>query len=725
MAQHKINSNRLFNAIRMFILFCLIKQLDPIHAQWTSMSSQTTGNVRGVIGTSSDHVFAIDTYAGLLHFNGDTWRKFDSAPRATAVWCSPDQEVYVIGYYDIQTGINAYRWNGSDWLPVGGDYSLEGSFFDLWGTPSGHLWTVGCRYENHTMTFPQVASFDGNEWTSVVLGLTEGIMVSVWGFTPDDIYAVGYHQIDDAFTPAMFHFDGSQWKQTDFDVPSGQFFSVWGTSGGNVYVAGESENAPLLYHYDGQSWTRIETDLTFELRDVWGTSETNIYVTGKGGGVARFNGTQWLEMSSQSLKDINSCWQSSSGVLHAVGYGVLLIWDGAAWERQTMQNCQYLVAVHGTPGQDVFTAGYGDGSLLRWAGDEWIDTAVDQGSIGIRLSIWGSSGSDMFSCGQGLSRWDGTTWTEMVTPLESGTQFQAVWGSSSEDVFAVTHYLDSRMIHFDGTSWTVMDIGSDQYNFRGICGSSASDVYAYGYDTLIHFDGNSWSPVDTGPSNWVTSYDLYCIDSDDVYGVGSPGYVVHYDGSEWSKIQVADRDLYLYGIWGSRSDDVYAVGLNGRILHFNGFEWSAISSGTMEHLSDISGNGAGDIFALGYNGTILHHSDSESLGVQIEMSSVLPHSGDVFRVKTIVSNPGQSLTNIHLFFFLDVYGTYYFWPSWSEFDSVTMDVPSGRTPVDILEFTWPETPTSDASGLNFWSAMVNESMSQVIGSYAVIEWRYK
>ncbi|MBN1298044.1 S8 family serine peptidase, partial [bacterium] len=121
------------------------------------------------------------------------------------------------------------------------------------------------------------------------------------------------------------------------------------------------------------------------------------------------------------------------------------------------------------------------------------------------------------------------------------------------------------------------------------------------------------------------------------------------------------------------------------------------------------------------------------LGVRIEMPKMV-RPGEPFYISGYLDNPDEDLFDIPVFFILDVYGDMWFWPAWTHFrypdhtdiSYDTLDVPHGMTPVTVLPvFTWPNTGTSQASGLYMYGAMLESDMSQIIGTIAAVPWGYE
>ncbi len=124
--------------------------------------------------------------------------------------------------------------------------------------------------------------------------------------------------------------------------------------------------------------------------------------------------------------------------------------------------------------------------------------------------------------------------------------------------------------------------------------------------------------------------------------------------------------------------------------------------------------------------------DEYPLGVRLEMPD-MAHPGDEFFVTGYLDNPGAPLTNVATFFILEVYGNFWFWPSWVYFDYPDhpdidfsfVDVPTGTTSITVIpEFTWPDTGQDIVTGLGFFGAMLNPEMNDTMGGFAFKQWGY-
>ncbi len=122
----------------------------------------------------------------------------------------------------------------------------------------------------------------------------------------------------------------------------------------------------------------------------------------------------------------------------------------------------------------------------------------------------------------------------------------------------------------------------------GVWGSSPSDVFVVGYDPwgqgsiILHYDGISWSPMNIGTSKRLSG------SPSDVFAVGGNGTILHYDGISWSPMNIGTSKR-LSDVWGNSSSDVFAVGGNGTILHYDGISWSPMSRAAPRRTLLVSG----------------------------------------------------------------------------------------------------------------------------------------
>ncbi|MBN1550998.1 hypothetical protein JW979_06000, partial [bacterium] len=119
--------------------------------------------------------------------------------------------------------------------------------------------------------------------------------------------------------------------------------------------------------------------------------------------------------------------------------------------------------------------------------------------------------------------------------------------------------------------------------------------------------------------------------------------------------------------------------------------------------------------------------ECNELGVTLEMPSNMFHAGDPCGLKVHICNTtGYQLGGYPLFAILEVYGDFYCAPSWISlsdgFDYYhDLTFAEGLTiKVIIPEFAWPDC-TGSASGIRFWAAMTDPSITGLFGNYDLFE----
>lgn len=92
-------------------------------------------------------------------------------------------------------------------------------------------------------------------------------------------------------------------------------------------------------------------------------------------------------------------------------------------------------------------------------------------------------------------------------------------------------------------------------------------------------------------------------------------------------------------------------------------------------------------------------------------------TGDICACSVLTCNPEeQTIANVPLFVVLDVFGTYFFAPSFNEFDFQTITLEPGEQKWEILpEFEWPA-GAGEAEGIRWYAAMTNAQQTELYGT---------
>jgi hypothetical protein len=89
-----------------------------------------------------------------------------------------------------------------------------------------------------------------------------------------------------------------------------------------------------------------------------------------------------------------------------------------------------------------------------------------------------------------------------------------------------------------------------------------------------------------------------------------------------------------------------------------------------------------------------------------------------------MSNPAQS-SYVDEYVVLDVYGQYFFYPSWgSELDHLPRSLPAGDTDDPILDFTWPD-GAGAADNLGFWGLLMEHESYEMASNISHVTFGYE
>lgn len=255
--------------------------------------------------------------------------------------------------------------------------------------------------------------------------------------------------------------------------------------------------------------------------------------------------------------------------------------DGNAWTTHTVPVQQRLWWVHGLPGgETVFVAGEG-GAIAQYAGGAW--SAMDSTSTAtIFYGIWAAAPDDAWAvsgewpdapAGTGeaglMVHYDGKAWSRVtISALEgtpdAGKDLFKVWGASSDAIFVVG--ANGIALHYDGTTWRREDTGGTETLFT-VWGRSATDVYAvggFGTTKLIRWDGSTWTRLGVPEFAPQISQGLWTAPGHSVYIAGMDGYTARLDADgSWHE---SDSDIFVEGFHAIRGDGTGIWAAGGDII---------------------------------------------------------------------------------------------------------------------------------------------------------------
>ena len=434
---------------------------------------------------------------------------------------------------------------------------------------------------------------------------------------------------------------GANWCWYGPGPQSNAILSVWGTSPSEVWAVGRNG---VAMHFDGQSWTapnKFPTDKS--LRGVWGNAANNYWAVGEGGTILHYDGTSWQPQTSGTLNKLYSVWGSGSTDIWAVGeVGTVLHYDGAAWTLTGAPTSGTLARVFGSSPDNVWivgsTATPTSVVLKKMSGTTFTSVTVPGASSVNLYDVWTSGPTDVWVAGayntanlnktvfhlDASGSWTGSTPMDALGP----STVYALSGSSATDVWAATEYdglyllgqaivkqeatgkltSDNYSIWSSGPGAVIFGTADGNLFHRGlnrnnayaaapaatvavpnviaISGSGPTDVTVARKDPsrpLSHFDGKVWS-VAPPPPQETNINDVWVASNGDVWTAWDGGRIYR------NGVKMGNSLSSLYSavvLGGAAKDDVWAANDNAQIVRYNGVSFSNISNPMLNPIRGI------------------------------------------------------------------------------------------------------------------------------------------
>jgi hypothetical protein len=277
------------------------------------------------------------------------------------------------------------------------------------------VWAVGDQGPAGTYE-SLIQHWDGQSWSNVTSPISLTLQ-GVVAIASDDAWAVGFN--DSYGSTRTLHWNGTEWTLVPSpDVPGhpNYLYAVDASGPNDVWAVGLANSRSLTMHWNGTAWTIIPVPdpAGYALYDVSVLAPNDVWAVGKSGFntyAIHWNGLVWTHVPTPNpgtyanlLEGVvaisaNDVWAVGSMANGPVDYhGLLLHWDGTAWEH--------------------FPAPEFRGE--RAAGADRPDT------YGIHLhDVAAASSNEVWAVGRDyissdtmsvILRWDGNSWSESPHP---------------------------------------------------------------------------------------------------------------------------------------------------------------------------------------------------------------------------------------------------------------------------------------------------------------------
>lgn len=372
---------------------------------------------------------------------------------------------------------------------------------------------------------------------------------------------------------------------------------------------------------------------------------------------------------------INAVWAASSTSVWAVGArGLILHWDGSAWQRVDSNATYDLTGIWGLNDNDFYITNTKPSSQMMIHMINQVPHEVNVG-VGYAKDVWGRAPNDIWVVGHnaGIAHWDGSSWqnlsqtqhtSESLLKVEgvgdqvwfsaaNGTLLRYangnftkistkttatiydIWGESAQDIWMAAS--GGAILHWDGSAITSSYPGTTN-NLRAIWGDSPNSIWVAGdYGTRLYWNGSDWTSTTGGDSY----YAIGGYDKNDLWFVGSNGRMDHYDGAVFTSIRQGEIVDFkaLTSIETTSGTRVWAVGESGAIWMSTGRrDWVKQTSGTTENLNGVWALSETQAWAVGDNGMVViwdgtsWKASSKYFGTTVSLTAISGHGNQVWAV---------------------------------------------------------------------------------------------
>jgi hypothetical protein len=299
-------------------------------------------------------------------------------------------------------------------------------------------------------------------------GSFQTLMRVIWGPARNNIYIGGHNS---SGFGSMYRWDGQTWTNVKLLVTEGgplsrvgSFTGIFGFSAQDIYAVGSSTvPQSFLIHFDGARWREVAVPSTMSLETVWGRTSDTAWIGGWGGFLSRYVNTQFIQdtlpytfdttgqhmVVRQIAGDSRTVYLVLDVSPRAVYDPVYYLYElaGSRWEVRDSNALRY-PWIYITQGGTVYRNGYGE--VQRRVGSGWVTSLSGLNST--RGGLAASSESNMFAVGWGddpvltsrLFHYDGSDWFEYTDLRMQEVALWAAWTDGTE-AFVIGNTFGSPM----------------------------------------------------------------------------------------------------------------------------------------------------------------------------------------------------------------------------------------------------------------------------------------
>ncbi len=329
----------------------------------------------------------------------------------------------------------------------------------LWGITV----IVGCK--NNGTEPPIIKSPRNYNWSIDTLSLSgnkQTALYSIWGSSPNNVYAVGYCLNGNG---QMWHYNGNKWEIVSLPLSSiFAFTSIYGFSQNDVWAVGDKlypfstpqgtlySDSSLIMHFDGANWTEEKNINGRMIFNIYGNSNNDVWALGDET-LFHYNGITWMKDSIITHTFKNGAIFNSVATLNETLYLNSSVYDSTKGSFE-----EYFISYK----NNICTVidSFDSRGLPKW---------------GI-TTFWVSPSNNLYSSGNGgIFKWYGNKWINIYS---SQNILWNTTGTSDENIFALQN---GHVYQYNGSDmYEFKQVENNNANYRGLC-IFQNDVFVVGF----------------------------------------------------------------------------------------------------------------------------------------------------------------------------------------------------------------------------------------------------
>jgi hypothetical protein len=486
-------------------------------AEWRRFPAPTTEPLTAVSGTSSSDVWLVGPTLA-LHWDG---QGLSETPGWTPLRAEPDDEylpsrtsVWAIGAGDVVAagGQLCQRWNGKAWArtPCGMHRATE-----VWASGSDDIWVIGEYFQGFSY-YSQRAHWDGQKWTTETFS----------DFRNNDFerfYSLFGSSRNDVWLNGTWHFDGQKWSRICRRTVQ---TALWGTPTGHLF--GHTEEGGLA-RLEEQGWS-LQANTRFIHPSLSRAATGSSWGIGSSGTLIQFDGQRWSRrpgpVPDSEAYSFYTPFGTSPEDAWALSYGQELHrWNGQRWAPSGPPGLAVSTGWAISPTLAFAVAGpFHDRTMWRWDGQSWSPLDVQLGWDEL-LDMWGTGSDDVWAvgwhpppngsscegCADSLGvawHWDGKRWTRVYA--ERGHYFKRVFATSPTNAWVLDFRNGSPTtawaLRWNGSTFERTGEFQDTHYLEHLAGTGPDDMWVAAGMTsgalrtrMYHFNGQHWTEQESLP----------------------------------------------------------------------------------------------------------------------------------------------------------------------------------------------------------------------------------